>query len=155
MRSTSLSNRQTVVTAQGQVSERARYGRYNGCTKHNCKTCQHDRPACGSRFEVQTSKIRSGCTTASTLQLLYATRHTVPLTAFRRTSRLHASGLMSDLSGSVQGDVTAASCTKCCTDTIFFPQFGRFSPANRHSTIATQSATALTTQHYHISVYKQ
>jgi len=30
--------------------------RYNGCTKQNCKTCQHDRPSCGSRFEAQRSK---------------------------------------------------------------------------------------------------
>jgi len=45
--------------------------------------------------------------------------------------------------------------TNICTDTTFFPHFVPFSPANRQSTIATQSATPLTTQHCHIYVYKQ
>jgi hypothetical protein len=59
---------------------------------------------------------------ASTLQLLYATRHNVPLPAFRRNSSLHASRLISGLSVSVPGDITAVALTQLPFRSLFaFP----------------------------------
>jgi len=57
----------------------------------------------------QTQTSVSATQAASIVQLPYATCQTIPLVMFRRNSRLHASGLIANLLGSVPGDSNVRS----------------------------------------------